>query len=55
MCYQSSPKESPLVIIFIVRSYNLGLWCTKNTTRDFLFYTTLEEVDFTLEVAWLLG
>ena len=58
--FQSSLKESNLattkmIIKYIARSYNLGLWCTNNTTLGFLYYTTLQKVDFTLGVASLLG
>ena len=53
LCYQSSPKESHLatikmIIKYIPRSSNLGLWCANNTTLGFFYYTTLQEVDFTL-------
>ena len=44
-----------MIIKYIARSYNLGLWCTNNTTLGFLYYTTLQKVDFTLGVASLFG
>ena len=44
-----------MIIKYIARCFNLGLWCTNNTTLGFLYYTTLQEVGFIFGVASLLG
>ena len=44
-----------MIIKYFARSYNLGLWYTNNITLGFLYYTTLQEVDFTLGETLLLG